>query len=229
MASLVSMKIIDPRHVHAVALCREPHTVHILYQTLHTLLADYNFVSAHVNYLQGKIQRNSLQGNTEVTAVHLAQRNQLLGWKNMLCDLLVEWFWFKDKCARSKYITERKSKTHFAEEEQQWSYSSTLYRQPNGHKLLPWPRGDAWTWTTLWCQWCSLGLLPSLLLTPPSQSVCDHGSMCLRVAELLGWQGKGTHTPYLWVMMMMIRGCVLGLDTAFLPTLMTAQQQTLHP
>lgn len=74
-------------------------------------------VSAHVNYLQGKIQRNSLQGNTEVTAVHLAQRNQLLGWKNMLCDLLVEWFWFKHKCDRSKYITKRKSKTHSAEEE----------------------------------------------------------------------------------------------------------------
>lgn len=44
------------------------------------------------------------------------------------------------------------------------------------------------------------GVPPFSPLTSPSQPAFKRGSMCWRVAELLGWQGDGTHAPFLRVM-----------------------------
>lgn len=87
--------------------------------------------------------RNSLQGNSEVTAVHLAKGNQLLGWNKVLNDLLVEWLWLKYEHARNKNITKRKIKTYITEDQQQLSYSSARCRQPTGDKLMLWLCRDA--------------------------------------------------------------------------------------
>lgn len=88
-------------------------------------------MSTHVNYLQGKIQRNSLQGNTEVTPVHLAKKNQLLGWKKnnfMICL----WGCSVSNMSVPAANANRKSKTPVRD---QWPFSSTHCRRRAGDKL----------------------------------------------------------------------------------------------
>lgn len=109
------MKIIDPRHVHAIVLCKEPHTVpNVAYCTQIRTLCQL------VNYLQGKIQRNSLQGNTEVTAVHSAKTDQLLGWKKRAlwsaCGAVLVPIWLCQQqmlTGRARHISEISSSDHF--------------------------------------------------------------------------------------------------------------------
>lgn len=96
----------------------------------------------------------------------------------------------------------RKSKTRITEDQQQCS--SAHGRQPIGDELLQWLCGAAaYSDTGLWLQPLVLVMQAQFpLFSPPHLPIpaCLQAWLdVLRAAELLGWQGDGTHTHFLRV------------------------------
>lgn len=178
------MKIIDPRHVHEIVLCKEPHTVpNAAYCTQIRTLCQLMWIICKAKY-RGILSRVTLR------LQRFIQQRQISFWagKKELYDLLVELFWFKCSAANA----DRKSKTH-VRDQQQWPFSSIRCRRCWGWALTVAEQGQGTQAMLSSNCTAALGMQPGLppssphhLPTPASMQLCPKVTESDRAAGMTG-------------------------------------------
>lgn len=162
------MKIIDPRHVHEIVLCKEPHTVpNAAYCTQIRTLCQLMWIICKAKY-RGILSRVTLR------LQQFIQQRQISFWagKKELYDLLVELSGSNVQqqmlTGRARHMSGISSSDHFP------AYAA----DGAGDELSLWlsrnrAHKPCWAPTAQQPWGCSLGSLPPLPITSPPQPPCS--------------------------------------------------------